>query len=170
MKAGSQNILAICAGTSSNLVTTAIRRKDGQSNLGKTMADRVDAAIAALKVALKEAENSGELWWQARRANCWISQLPGAWWGRWRHLRLRSEYGATMERKLFISELRAVLAYLEAHRDEIKIARAWPWSYSGSTGAPQEPPLPTDVEFTEVKGTKAKTARKTSQPMRLVKK
>ena len=26
------------------------------------MADRVDTAIAALKVALKEAENSGDLW------------------------------------------------------------------------------------------------------------
>ncbi|MDP9131215.1 MAG: hypothetical protein M3N35_12600 [Candidatus Binatota bacterium] len=133
------------------------------------MADRVDAAIAALKVALKEAENSGDLLWKASRANCWISQLPGSWWGRWRSLRLRSDYG-TMERKLFISELRAVLAYLEAHRDEIKIARAWPWSHPRRVESPQESASPTDVEFSEVKGTKAKTARKTSQPMRLVEK
>jgi hypothetical protein len=117
-------------------------------------------------VALKEAENSDELWWKARRANCWIKQLPGAWWGRWRHLRLRSDFEGDMRRKLFVSELRAVLAYLETHCDEIKIARAWPWSYSG----PIVPPtLPTDVEFTEVKGAKAKTTRK-SQPMRLIEK
>ena len=89
------------------------------------MADRVDAAIAALQVALKEAENSRELFWKARRANCWINQLPGAWWGRWRHLKLCSDYVGDMQRVLFISDLRAVLAYLGAHRDEIKIATAY---------------------------------------------
>jgi hypothetical protein len=38
------------------------------TNKETTMADRVDAAIAALKVALKEAEKSGDLWWKPRRA------------------------------------------------------------------------------------------------------
>ena len=130
------------------------------------MADRVDAAIAALKVALKEAENSGDSWWKARRANCWLKQLPGAWWGRWRHLRLRGDYAGDMYRKLFVSELRAILVYLEARREEIKIARAWPLSYAARAQPNQEPPQPADVEFSE--GTKGKAARKTGETMRLV--
>jgi hypothetical protein len=67
------------------------------------MADRVDAAIAALKVVQKEAEKSGDLWWKARRANCWIDQLPGSWWGRWRYLRLRGDLSGDIERRLFIN-------------------------------------------------------------------
>jgi hypothetical protein len=130
------------------------------------MADRVDAAIAALQVALKEAENSRDLFWKARRANCWINQLPGAWWGRWRHLKLRSDYVGDMERVLFISDLRAVLAYLEAHREEIKIATVWPWSYSGRINPAPET---VDVNFTEVSPMRPKSSRKSKEPVRLIK-
>jgi hypothetical protein len=131
------------------------------------MADRVDSTIAALNVALKEAEKSREHFWKARRANCWINQLPGAWWGRWRHLKLRSDFVGEMQRVLFISDLRAVLAYLEAHREEIKIATAWPWSYSGRIRQP--PPEPMDVDFSEVKLTGAKSSRKSKESVRLIK-
>ncbi len=132
------------------------------------MADPVDAAIAALKVALAEAEKSKDIQWKVRCANRWINQLPGAWWGRWRHLKLRSEYEGKMSRDLFVSELRAVLAYMETNRDEIKVARAWPWSHSSRAQPNRESLQPTDVEFSEVKGAKDKTARKTSETMRLV--
>jgi hypothetical protein len=133
------------------------------------MADRVDAAIAALKVVLKEAEKSGDVWWKARRANCWIDQLPGSWWGRWRRLRLRGDLSGDVERRLFISDLRAVLAYLEAHRNEIKLARAWPWSYSGRATSDHKQTQPVDVEFHEVKSSKGKTSPKRQDSMRLIK-
>lgn len=132
------------------------------------MADRVDAAIAALKVALAEAEKSKDIRWKVGSANRWINQLPGAWWGRWRHLKLRSEYEGKMSRDLFVSELRAVLAYMEINRDEIKTARAWPGSYFERAQPRQEPFQPTDVEFSEVKGAKGRTARKTGGTMRLI--
>jgi hypothetical protein len=131
------------------------------------MADRVDAAIAALKVALKEAEKSSDLWWKPRRANCWINQLPGAWWGRWRHLKLRGDAIGTMERKLFINELRAVLAYLQTHRDEIRAARAWPWSYSGRVESSHADPV--DVDFREIKHPGEKSSGTTKKSVRLIK-
>jgi hypothetical protein len=56
------------------------------------MSSNVDAVIAALRVALNEAEMSNQTWSQVRAANRWINQLPGAWMGRWLHLRLRAEY------------------------------------------------------------------------------
>jgi hypothetical protein len=135
------------------------------------MADRVDAAIAALKVVLKEAEKSADPWWKARRANCWIDQLPGSWWGRWRHLRLRGDLSGELPRRLFVSDLRAVLTYLEVHRDAIKLARAWPWSYSGRAGPAQKPVhRPGDAEFSEIREAKSKTGRNVREPMRLVQK
>lgn len=73
-----------------------------------------------------------------------------------------------MRRDLFVSELRAVRAYMEANRDEIKIGRAWPWSYSGRAQPNKEPFQPTHVEFSEVKGANGKTARRTGESMRLV--
>jgi hypothetical protein len=133
------------------------------------MADRVDAAIAALSVVLKEAEKSVDRWWKARRANCWIDQLPGSSWGRWRHLRLRGDITGDVGRRLFISDLRAVLAYLEAHRDEIKIARAWPWSYSGRARSDHKKAQPVDVEFREVKNSKGKASSARQDSVRFIK-
>jgi hypothetical protein len=53
----------------------------------------IDAVIAALHVALKEAERSQEHWWKVRAANRWINQMPGAWVGRWWLLRLQAQLG-----------------------------------------------------------------------------
>ena len=50
------------------------------------MAD-VDAVIAALRIALQEAEARTQGWWKVAALNRWINQLPGAWWGRWNQLR-----------------------------------------------------------------------------------
>ncbi|HKJ62958.1 MAG TPA: hypothetical protein VKA94_13370 [Hyphomicrobiales bacterium] len=132
------------------------------------MADRVDAAIAALKVALNEAEKSKDWHWKSGRANRWINQLPGAWWGRWRHLKLRGHiFDGEMDRKLFVSDLRAVLAYLNTHKDEIKTARAWPWSNSGNVLSRAMEPL--DVDFNEIKSSKEKTSQRKKDSVRLIK-
>jgi hypothetical protein len=72
-----------------------------------------------------------------------------------------------MERKLFISELRAVLAYLETHRDEIRTARAWPWSYSGRVQSSQAELV--DVNFQEAKRAGDKSSGTTKESVRLIK-
>jgi hypothetical protein len=94
------------------------------------MASNIDAVIAALRVALREAESSNVYWWKVRAANRWINQLPGAWMGRWWHLKLRTEFGdgGSIPRADFIGHVRATLAYLEPNREEIRSARLWSWA------------------------------------------
>ena len=73
------------------------------------MTNQVHAVIAALKVALEEAQQARDTFWKVRAANRWIDQLPGAWLGRWRHLKLRSEYmDGDADRKAFIGHVRVV--------------------------------------------------------------
>jgi hypothetical protein len=43
------------------------------------MVTDIDAVIAALRVALEEAQKSNETFWKVNSANRWINQLPGAW-------------------------------------------------------------------------------------------
>jgi hypothetical protein len=112
------------------------------------MSNRVDAVIAALRVVLGEAENSRDVHWDVRRANRWISQLPGARWGRWRDLKLRGDSLGDLKRELFISDLRAVLTYLEANREEIDAVGSWPWPFARRRKAATSEPV--DAEFTEV--------------------
>ena len=90
------------------------------------MASDVDAVIAALRSLLQEAETrTSESWWHATDVNRWIDQLPGAWRGRWRRLRL---LGQSVKREDLITHLRTTLAYLETHRDAIVVGRRSWWS------------------------------------------
>ena len=54
-------------------------------------ASDVNAVIAALCIALSEAETRDDYWWKVHVVNRWIDQLPGGWRGKWRHLRLRGD-------------------------------------------------------------------------------
>src|SRR5215475_8703058 len=95
------------------------------------MSRNIDAVIAALHVALEDAERSQDYWWKVRAANRWINQRPGAWMGRWWHLKLWAEIGEGMiSRARFIGHVRATLAYLEANREEIRSTRRWSWPLS----------------------------------------
>ena len=107
----------------------------------------IDAVIAALRVALEEAQKSPEYWWKVRAVNRWINQLPGAWMGRWRHLKLRSAFseGGVIARQDLIGHVRATLAYLEANREEISSTKVWSWPLSRRATKPHSGPL--DAEF-----------------------
>ncbi len=93
------------------------------------MSADVDAVIAALQTVLHEAEErQRELWWNTHIVNRWIGQLPGAWWGRWRRLKLRADSGEQARRDNLITHVRATLAYLESNRDAIAARpRRWAW-------------------------------------------
>jgi hypothetical protein len=78
------------------------------------------AVIDALRVVLHEAEaREDEHSFDISTVNRWIARLPGAWLGRWRHLKVPAEYsgGSTANRDNLISHVRATLAYLENQRD-----------------------------------------------------
>ena len=68
----------------------------------------------------------GQIWWKTEVVNRWIGQLPGAWWGRWRRLKLRGDGGGDVVRATLIGHVSATLAYLETHREEIGEER-WSW-------------------------------------------
>jgi len=88
------------------------------------MAGDVGAVIAALRTILHEAETRvSEYRWKTHVVNRWINQLPGAWRGRWRHLKLRSDFQRSTPRADLISHVRATLAYLENHREAIAAER-----------------------------------------------
>ena len=88
------------------------------------MASDVDAVIAALRFVLRDAEtHANQFWWKTEVVNRWVGQLPGAWWGRWRRLKLQ---GDGVVRTALIGHVSATLAYLETHRDEIGEER-WSW-------------------------------------------
>lgn len=89
-----------------------------------TQTSSVDAVIAALRAVLQEAERGGGAL-PTRVVNRWIGQLPGAWRGRWRHLRLRGDAFGKAPRDTIVAHLRATLAYLEAQRDTLSKPRRW---------------------------------------------
>jgi hypothetical protein len=82
------------------------------------VASHFDSVLAALRQVLREAERRGhQSYWDAKIINRWIAQLPGAWWGRWRRLKLKGDFTlGLVERSDFISHLRATLEYLETYR------------------------------------------------------
>ena len=89
------------------------------------MAADVEAVIAALRVALDEAQNSDDTYWKSEAANRWIGQLPGAWSGRWRRLKLHADASGDVYREAFVGHVRAALAFLEASRSQIAPSRKW---------------------------------------------
>ncbi|KAB2943892.1 MAG: hypothetical protein K8F92_19580 [Hyphomicrobium sp.] len=91
------------------------------------MAANVEAVIAALRVALEEAQKSEERFWKVEAANRWIAQLPGSWTGRWRKLVLGGNSSGDVSREEFVAHVRAVLAFLDANRAQIPASRKW-WS------------------------------------------
>jgi hypothetical protein len=90
------------------------------------MGKEVEAVIAALKIALEEAQLSDWAHWKTDAANRWIAQLPGAWFGRWRNLRIKPNYAGEVLRSDFIGHVRAAISYLEASRSAEKAAFSWP--------------------------------------------
>lgn len=132
------------------------------------MSNNIDAVIAALRIAQKEAEKSTSWDWKVKAANRWINQLPGAWMGRWRHLKLRAEYAeGRISRNDFIGHVKAVLAYLETNREAIASMHVWSWPFSRSEAKP--PAEPVDAEFNEVTDPEPKRLDSASKPVRLVK-
>jgi hypothetical protein len=100
------------------------------------MAADVEAVIAALQVALDEAQKSQDMHWKVSAANRWIDQLPGAWSGRWRDLKLVGISDGEADREEFVGHVRAVLAYLDASRDQIRRPRKW-WPARRRASLPQ---------------------------------
>jgi hypothetical protein len=113
------------------------------------MSNNVDAVIAALRVALDEAQKSPEaVWWNPENANRWISQLPGAWYGRWRHLKLWSDEFGWVQTTDFIGHVRAMLAYLEVNRAAIGSTRFWSRMPRRPSSTPPDEPV--DLAFSDV--------------------
>ena len=131
------------------------------------MMNNVDAVIAALRIALQEAEKAGRTDWKAKASNRWINQLPGAWMGRWWHLKLRGDFEGDVDRNQFIGHVRATIAYLEANRDAIQSVHFWSWPFTG--GGRQKTPELIDAEFDEITDASDKSPEGSSKPMRLTK-
>ena len=128
------------------------------------MSSDVDAVIAALRIALREAETrTNAIWWKADALNRWIKQLPGAWLGSWNQLMLRGDSAGDVPRVDFISHLRATLGYLEVNRDAIKARRVWRWPLRARK------PEPIDAEFKVVAEPTEKPMKKPGKSMRLIK-
>lgn len=106
------------------------------------MAAGVEAVIAALRVALEEAQKSDETFWRVDAVNRWIEQLPRAWMGRWRRLLLSGDAAGETTRPEFAGHVRAVLAYLEANRDLAPRPRQWWAGRGGATSQPARLPQP----------------------------
>ena len=80
------------------------------------MDHHTDAVIAALKVALEEADSSCDDRWDVEATNRWIDLLPEADDGRWSQLILDGDADNEVSRSKFIAHVRATLAYLETFR------------------------------------------------------
>src|SRR5262245_4651086 len=89
------------------------------------MAADIDAVIAALQVALEEAQKTEASHCRVEAANRWITLLPGAWTGRWRNLVLAGDAESEAPRDEFIGHVRAVLAFLDANRARIGARHKW---------------------------------------------
>jgi hypothetical protein len=105
------------------------------------MAASVEAVMAALRVALDEAQKSNERVWKVAAANRWIEQLPRSWTGRWRKLMLAGDTDGDVDRAEFVGHVRAVVAYLEANREQNPRSRKW-WPVRSRGAAPQPQKLP----------------------------
>ena len=118
------------------------------------MGTEIDAVIAALKIELDEADRGGASFWKTIRCNRWIKQLPGAWTRRWKNLKIRGDIDGEISRTEFVTHVRATLAYLEAHRDQIKAMPAWNWPFTALRKtkelATSFTDQPIDAEFTDV--------------------
>jgi|SRR6516165_3676655 hypothetical protein len=78
-------------------------------------ADTFSEVIAALKALLAGAEQQNASRFNVHSANRFLWQLPGAWWGRWNNLHIRSDGAGELCRENFIADLSATIAYLETH-------------------------------------------------------
>lgn len=137
------------------------------------MANGVEGVIAALRVALREAEDSCAIDWPVEAANRWINELPGARVGRWRNLII--DDGSDVPREEFVGHVRATLAYLEANREMIGAApRPWLWPFrrsrpSPAPAAPVEATAPIDADYEEVPATPAAKHGRPGRSVRLIK-
>jgi hypothetical protein len=134
------------------------------------MARKVDAVIAALHSVLREAERrTDNLYWKKRTVNRWINQLPSAWTGRWRNLKLSglSWDHSSATRDDLISHVRATLAFLEANRDEIQAIRPWSWPFTRGKWRPETQPI--DAQFEEIPTVKDEALGKPPKSVRLIK-
>jgi hypothetical protein len=105
-----------------------------------TQTSHVDAVIAALRAVLRDAElTSGTL--PTNIVNRWIGQLPGAWRGRWRRLKLRGNAFGNAPRDAVIAHVRATIAYLEAQREALGQKRRCGASRARRSAPRHEPTL-----------------------------
>ena len=102
------------------------------------MDHHTDAVIAALTVALEEADNSCEDHWDVDAANRWVALLPRADEDRWSQLILDGDGDNEVPRTQFTAHVRATLAYLETVR------RAT--SEAGSSTTASSNPIDADFE------------------------
>lgn len=118
------------------------------------MGTEIDAVIAALKIELSEAERDSKTFWKTIRCNRWIKQLPGAWTRRWKNLKIRGDIDGEISRTEFVTHVKATLAYLEAHRDQIKSMPVWSWHFMAlkqkNELTTSDIDQPIDAEFTDV--------------------
>ena len=88
----------------------------GQSRVEGVMAADIEAVIAALRVALDEAQKSDEPSGRCRPSIAGSISCPGTWMGRWRDLKLAGDNAGEADREQFVGHVRAVVAFLEASR------------------------------------------------------
>jgi hypothetical protein len=98
----------------------------GQLRAEGVMAADIGAVIAALRVALEEAQRTDTIYWNTDAANRWIRLLPGSWKGQWKSLKLRGDASGRVLRDQFIGHVRATLAFLEASREIPAAPKWWP--------------------------------------------
>jgi hypothetical protein len=128
------------------------------------MSRDVDAVIAALRCVLHEVEQrTPTSSWQVQVVNRWIGQLPAAWTGKWRRLKLYKPYGGIVYRDELLTHLRATLAYLEINRDKINARPIWPWSWRGRLELE-----PIVAEFKDVVDASGKFTTKPGKSVRVI--
>lgn len=119
------------------------------------MGTEIDAVMAALEVELQQAEQNASTYWKAERCNRWIKQLPGAWARQWENLKISGDYADDVSRLLFITHVKATLAYLETKRSQSETnTMRWPWPFTALKKRAELPfakkDEPIDAEFTDV--------------------
>ena len=130
------------------------------------MASDVEAVIAALREVLRDAEHrTWQDWWPTRTVNRWIAMLPGARYGRWRHLKLRKGLGDNVSRLDLAAHVRATIAYLETNRAAVAAVPRWPWP---AHKKPVEPIEPRVVGVADVALTKPKQSPTPSKKPRVI--
>jgi hypothetical protein len=100
--------------------------------------------------------------WDTAVCNRWINQLPGAWTGRWRNLKVRAN--GKVDTDDLVTHLRASLAYLEANREAIKATRAWSWPFKRNRRQPDR----IIAEFHDVAESMEKPLKKTGHAVVLI--